>query len=343
MRNIFIPFFLLGILLNTGCAGSGSSQPDWINGNSSKYPPTKYLTGKGEANYQAVARDRARADLAKIFEVRIQEQSEDSVRSNNQTAEGKTNLRLEASASRDISTQTNQIISGIQIAETWQDKASKQFHVLAVLERMKAAASLRENIDKLDEATSLAIRRARQSDNLLQKISLAHTALQAQLERETYNKQLKIVDYSGRGLRSPYTLATLARDRDALLQRVKIYTKVSSDPLGNLDDALKAAISTAGFTHVNETGKDAYTLKAKLTLNENKDAQGWYWQRGALEINLTQTSSQQVLGSKRWSIKESAQDRAISRKRVRDRIDKILKTELRQTLISFGKPEQDVE
>jgi len=338
MRNIIIYLFLLGVFIISGCASKGSNQPDWIYGNSSKYPPAKYLSGKGQDKYQAVARDRARADLAKIFEVRIQEQSEDKTRANRQTENGKTSLKLEASASRNISSRTDQIISGIEIAETWQDKASKQFHVLAVLDRMKAGNILRDNINQLDDVTSQAIRRARQSDNLLRKIGLAHTALQAQLEREIYDKQLKIVDYSGRGLSSPYNLATLASDRDALLKRLSIRTRISADPIGGLDDTLKAAVSAAGFTPANDS-KAGYILDAKLVLSENKDAQGWYWQRGTLEINLVQAGSQQAQGSKRWNIKESSQDRAISKKRVRDRIDKILKTELRKTIISFGSTE----
>lgn len=338
MRNIIISFFLLSLFIISGCAGTGSSQPDWIYGNSSKYPPSKYLSGKGQDKHQAVARDRARADLAKVFEVRIQEQSEDSSRANRQTENGKTSLKLEASASRNISTRTDQIVSGIEIAETWQDKASKQFHVLAVLDRMKTGNILRSNINQLDDVTGEAIRRARQSDNLLRKIGLAHTALQAQLEREVYDKQLKIVDYSGRGLSSPYNLATLASDRDVLLKRLTIRTRISADPLGGLDDILKAAVSAAGFTPVSD-GKAGYILDAKLVLNETSDAQGWYWQRGTLEINLIQAGNQQAQGGKRWNIKESSQDRAMSIKRVRDRIDKILKNELRQTIISFGSTE----
>ncbi len=336
MRNIFFSFIILGFLINAGCAGRGPIQPpDWVNGNSSKYPSSQYLSGKGQARYQAVARDRARADLAKVFEVSIQEQSEDKSQSNRLFQNGKTRLKLSSRVSRNISTHTDQIISGIEIAGTWQDKTSKQFHVLAVLDRMKAGNILRDNINRLDNVTASAIRQARQDNNLLRKIALAHTALQAQLERKIYNDQLKIVDYSGRGLSSPYTLATLASDREALLQRMSIRTKISADPLGGLDEILKGAVSAAGFGHAGKAG-EGYVLDATLTLNETRDAQGWYWQRGTLEISLRQAASQQVQGSKRWNIKASAQDRAMSKKRVRDQIDKVLKKELRQTIIGFG-------
>lgn len=335
MRNILLPFFIFSLLINAGCASKGSLQPDWVNNSSSKYPAAKYIRGKGQANYQAVARDRARADLAKVFKVRIQEQSKDSSHFDRQSQNGKTSLKLSSNTSRNISTHTDQIISGIEIADTWQDKTRKQFHVLAVLDRMKAGNILRDNINHLDEVTSNAIRRAKKDNNLLRKIALAHTALQAQLERQIYNQQLKIVDYSGRGLDDPYDLATLASDRAALLQRVSIQTKISADPLGGLAGIVKGAVSAAGFSNLSGA-KAKYILDAKLRIHENRDTQGWYWQRGTLEISLRRATSRQVQGTQRWNIKASAQDQAISKERVRDQINKILKKELRQTIISFG-------
>ncbi len=339
MRNPILLLPLLGFLFLAACAGT-PRQPDWVNGNSSQYPPARYLTGKGEGELQALARDRARADLAKIFEVRIQEQSSDRSRAESQSQNGETRLKLESSASREIVTRTDQIIAGIRIAETWQDPASKRFHALAVLDRMQAGNALRAEIDRLDDITGLAIRRARQSDNLLHKIGLAHKALQAQLEREIYNRQLKIVDYSGRGRETPYNLARLARDRDALLQRMKIRTRVGADPVGGLDRMLQAAVAAAGFTPANED-KGVWLLEAELELSPSRDAQGWHWLRGSLSLRLVQADSGQAQGSHRWHIKESAQDPDVAKDRVRSRIDKILKTELRPTLIGFGSPETE--
>ncbi len=335
MRTILFPFLIIGFLINAGCASKGPLQPNWVNGNSSKYPPAKYISGKGQSRYQAVARDRARADLSKVFEVRIQEQSKDNSQFNRQSQNGKTTLKLSSSASRNISSHTDQIISGIEIADTWQDNVSKQFHVLAVLDRMKAGNILRNNINRLDDITANAIREARQNDKLLRKIALAHTALQAQLERRVYNQQLKIVDYSGRGLNAPYNLATLASDRENLLQRLTIRTKINADSLGGLAGIVKGAVSAAGFTNRGDA-KAKYILDAKLRINETRGTQGWYWQRGTLEISLRLAGSRQVQGGKRWNIKASAQDRAMSKERVRNQIDSILKHRLRQTIIDFG-------
>jgi hypothetical protein len=45
-----------------------------------------------------------------------------------------------------------------------------------------------------------------------------------------------------------------------------------------------------------------------------------------------------VRGSRRWDIKASAQDHAVSRQRALDQAAVILKKELRETLIGFARP-----
>ena len=59
---------------------------------------------------------------------------------------------------------------------------------------------------------------------------------------------------------------------------------------------------------------------------------GWFWQRGILEISLTETASGRVRGTKRWNIKSSAQDKANAVKRAMSQADEILKQELKASL-----------
>ena len=57
------------LLLLAGCA---SGRPDWTeSGKSNEYPASRYLTGIGTAADLGTAKDRARANLAKIFSVKI--------------------------------------------------------------------------------------------------------------------------------------------------------------------------------------------------------------------------------------------------------------------------------
>lgn len=72
-------FLLLSIIaVISACASTGktpSDQPDWIDGDSKHYPKQLYLTGQGMADSLDNAKDRARADLAKQFEVAVHARS----------------------------------------------------------------------------------------------------------------------------------------------------------------------------------------------------------------------------------------------------------------------------
>ncbi|MGV8934421.1 MAG: hypothetical protein ACOH1I_07345, partial [Gallionellaceae bacterium] len=48
------------------------AQPSWVSGDPGKYPSDQYLIGRGVGATEAEAQNRARGDLATIFEVRIE-------------------------------------------------------------------------------------------------------------------------------------------------------------------------------------------------------------------------------------------------------------------------------
>ncbi len=336
-----LSIFLLGSitlamsLTLSGCAGKRTSEvPDWVNGNSSRYPGNQYLIGRGQGEYAAIARDRARADLAKIFEVNIAEQSKDIIEFS-RTGTGK-QAQLESSASRQIATRTDQTLSNIEIAEVWKNPKTGQHHALAVMDRLKAGQSLREDIQQLDKLTGEAIAAAKRQDEVLLQLGDAGRAVEAQLQRRALQRQLQVIDPAGMGVPNSYSLGKLIQDRNALAQRVSIQSNIGQDPSGQLQDILDGALSSAGFRHTS--GSANYLLEAKLNLAPFTD-KGWHWYHGTLSIVLKSLPDNAVRGSYRWDIKQAASQDSLARKRVLDSLDSKLKTEMRQVIIGFARPE----
>jgi len=325
--------FVSAALLISGCA-TKSFQPEWISGDSEKYKNSQYLLGRGEASNMEEAKDRARADLAKTFKVAVSVDSEDlqSYKSNSAIAgSGK----YVAESSVKINTRTDQIIRGIQIAEIWQDPANKNHHVLAILPRQQAATSLRQQVNELDDATQASISQSKINPDLFIKIAAASKALDAQLEREGVQKALQVVDISGRGLEPKYTSARLRADLDELLKRVRVAPKVLDSSAAGLEEIVAGALSSAGF--MIETGeKPDFLLKASLILTDVGLKDGWYWQRGNLEISMSEAASGRVRGTQRWPIKSSATDKATAIRRALNEADAILKKELGATIIGMA-------
>ncbi|HEY5992994.1 MAG TPA: LPP20 family lipoprotein [Gallionellaceae bacterium] len=322
--------FATAFLTLAGCASQPKS-PDWVNGDSASYKSAQYLLGRGQASTQDDAKDRARADLAKIFQVAVVASSED-VQQFRTTADGG---QYEGQSSRSISTRTEQIVSGIQIAEIWQDPESRTYYALATLPRLQTAASLRQQIGQLDDATGNYLNQSRSNTDLFLKIAAANNALASQRDRDVLQKSLQVVDITGRGIEPKWNAAKLKADLDALLKRVRIASKVTDDSMPGTAGIVSGALAQAGF--MIETGQNPdFILQARMNLGDVSARDGWYWQRGTLEITLSEAATGRVRGTKRWDIKASATDRETAAKRALDQADAILKKELGPTLVGMA-------
>jgi len=330
MKSPVFAAVALMISLLSGCA-SEPATPDWINGNSAQYNSSQYLIGRGQAPTEEEAKDRARADVAKIFQLAVVVSSDDVQRFKTDVTG---TAQYEAQASRSISTRTDQIVRGIRIAELWQDPVTKDFHVLAVLPRLQTAASLRQQISQLDDATANHVEQSRKNSDLFQKIASASLAVASQQERESLQKSLQIVDPTGRATDSKWNSAKLQSDLDELLKRVRISSQVTGDSVPGLSEVVAGALANAGF--MIETGQHPdFVLRAGMVLDDLGVQSGWYWQRGVLEVSLSEAATGRVRGTKRWTVKSSAPDRNSSIKRALNQADNLLKKELGPTIIEM--------
>ena len=310
-----------------GCASTPTT-PDWVNGKSAKYPDNQYLVGRGQADTLDDARNRARADLAKILEVAVSAKSSDVTSYSSGPAGG-----TDSQVSRSITTRTEQIVRGIQIPEVWQDPQTKSYSALAVLPRNQAAIGLRADIDRLDAATRGYVAQARSSPDLLAQVASAAKALDSQRERDSVQRTLQVIDVTGLGVPPGYNSGQLAADLAELLKR--LHMKPQAPGSQELERMLSAALSAAGF--VPEAGAAApYVLFGSLQLDDLGMIDGWYWMRGTLEVQLTEAASGKVRGNKRWEIKTSSPQKATAQRRTLDEADATLKRELRPTILGFA-------
>ncbi|MBU0621430.1 MAG: LPP20 family lipoprotein [Gammaproteobacteria bacterium] len=320
----------LALTLLSGCA-SQPTVPDWVAGNSAKYTSEQYLTGRGQAATQEEAKDRARADVAKVFQVAVVVSSDDIQRAKSDSSGA---LQYEQQASRQISTRTDKIISGIQIAELWQDPASGNHHALAILPRQQTATSLRQQIGELDATTRTHIEQSRKADDLFMKIAAASRAFEVQQEREALQKNLQVVDITGRGMEAQWSSAKLKSDMGELLKRVSIAPRVTKDSPAGLKEMVAGALAQSGF--VLDTGNQPqFVVQANMNLVDLGLKDGWYWQRGSLEITLIETAGNRIRGTRQWIVKGNAQNKEGSTRRAMDQADAILKQELGGAIIEM--------
>lgn len=325
---------LAAALLLAACSSvkPGEERPDWINGNSAKYPAGSYLTGHGQADNMALAKDRARADLAKIFSVNISEQAKDTSSYSQTNAGGTAVMQNTMDVSRNISTRTDQVLSGVEIAETWQDPKTQQYYALATLSRAKAAAALRQQIGDLDAGTAAYLSQAQSSNDLFDKIAAAGQAVQAQQTRAGLQKALQVVDPSGLGMPSSWSLAKLQADRTALLKQLQITAAADGRDAEAVKKLLAGALADSGFTVADSA---PYTMTASLDYADLKPQGGWYWISGTLQVTLNGTDSR-AHGVRRWELKVSGSDPQLARQRLMDQVAQYLQNDAQDTVLAFA-------
>lgn len=336
MKYRGVPVLLLCCFFLAACAGVKSgekTEPDWVNGESLRYSPSSYLIGRGADASLDMAKDRARADLAKTLEVAVSEDTRDVQTFKQQDDKGGSQRSNQLEVSRAVRTRTDALIRGVEIAATWRDPRTQQYYALATLPRAQAAQGLRQDIQELDKATERFIAQARREGDLLSKSAAANKASSAQRERAQLQRMLRVVDVSGHGITPKWDIRELESDVDALLARMRIAPRSSGSGSAALDAALRAALADGGFYSAEETSD--YILEGSLDLDALGQREGWYWYVGKLEVVLRDKDGR-VRGATHWLIKESSALDAVARQRAEDMAVNILKRELRSALLKFA-------
>jgi len=325
------------IVLISACSSTATkngSQPDWIDGHSKHYPGQLYLSGQGMADNLNDAKDRARADLAKQFEVAINERSLQQQQYSKQQQGDQSSEKLEQSVSRQLSTQTTRTIQGIEIADTWNDQTRHQHHALAVLSRNKARQHFEQQINTLDEQSKQKLKQAESETDALQKAGLVQQAINSQLQRLSTQNALQVVDASGRGKPATISLAELTRTRDSLINNITLAPETQGALAAKLQSILSGNAGSAGF-QVGTSSQSDYTLLAEAKLDPPFKQNNWHWLRGTLEIRLLDNNRNDI-GVQRWPLKVASVTAEQAEQRLLSDIDAIMKKELRTTVLGFG-------
>jgi hypothetical protein len=306
--------------------------PSWVTGDSAEYPGGQYLVGRGIASTEDEAQNRARGDLATIFEVRIQVVNE------NTTTVAKSDKKEQVNklSSQQVSAKTDKVISGISIAQIWRDPVTRDFYALAILSRNQAAASLREELAKIDEELQQQLQTAKSVDDPLLKIGALMRASQASIRRDGFQASLKVVDPSGRGVQAQISQASVQQMIDDTLKHIRIAPEVVENAgAKEFASILKGGLAAAGFLASSAADADL-VLEGKLTLTDIGRRDGWNWMRATVEVSLVEKVSRRVRGSQTWPVKASAQDARTARSRAMNEVEKLFKQELRSAIIGFA-------
>lgn len=300
------------LVLGLAACSSGGGQPEWVDQPESAYPASTHLSAVGSADDRDTAADRATANLAKIFEVAVQDASMDFSSAQVSSAQGQSSVTNEQTITRTVTTEARQVLSGAQVVEYWQSEQGR-VTALAVLAKQPAADRFRQSIGSLDrEVNDLVNYASRQANSPVSALSALKRARTAQMQRDQLNQNLMIVA-DGKGIKGQYDTAaieTLIRNGLAAL-KVQVQAE---DP--SLQAEIQQALATVGVTMVEQSN---LVLGGTLDVAPVEQKQAWFWLRGSYELVFR--DGNKVLAKQRWPVKVSSTEANLLPQRLRDEIN----------------------
>jgi len=304
--------FMAAALFGLAACSSGGGQPDWVDQPESAYPASSHLTAVGSADDRNTAADRATANLAKIFEVAVQDASMDFSSAQVSSAGGQSSVTNEQQITRTVTTEARQVLSGAQVVEYWQSEQGR-VAALAILAKQPAASRFRQSIGSLDrEVKELVEYASSKADSPVAALSALKRARSAQMQRDQLNQNLMIVA-DGKGIKGQYDTASV----EALIRNGLAALKVqvqADDP--SIQAEIQQALATLGVPVAEQSN---LILMGSLDVAPVEQKQAWFWLRGSYELVFKDGSK--VLAKQRWPVKVSSTEANLLPQRLRDEIN----------------------
>ncbi|OGQ91071.1 MAG: hypothetical protein A2289_05245 [Deltaproteobacteria bacterium RIFOXYA12_FULL_58_15] len=216
-------------------------KPAWIDGEDANFSYAVFLCGVGFGGDRTAAENGSYAALARIFIAHVASMSQDFMGAYSKTGAQPVEVQSSETLTK---VATGKVFSGVQLMEVWAGGGTT--YALSCMERAKASRILREQIAELDDKAGGYIQKARSADKVF-KVSFLGKALDAILEREALNSELRIVDVDGVGVSGPYSHSDVAAAFESAVDELKVGVEVSGPFEEEFQVAFIKALTERGF------------------------------------------------------------------------------------------------
>ncbi|MBI3803955.1 MAG: LPP20 family lipoprotein [Nitrospirae bacterium] len=325
---------LIVCLLFSATSLLAAEKPDWVDGAGAHYPDATYLTGVGSGDTRQKAEDSAYAALARIFrtEVRSTVQEREDFKQAEKTQGVEVDRRVDIQNQTVVS--TDKVLEQVRIAERWADPVSQVYYALAVLDRAKSAAALRQqSLDAETEAREWESRAKRATDPMEQARALRKAILAAR-RTESYEADLRVVQPTGRGEGLNVNPALLdAQLRELLSRAFRVDVHIEGPYGAPVRDALLAKLHEKGLTGApdGEILIQGEVGMEPVDLNDPR----WHYARWTAHVTLTQKEGQKIFGGLQRSGREGHLSAKEADRKALSAMQKELSESVGETLLNF--------
>lgn len=235
MKKIILIFCLISVC---GFCSGKNKTPDWVVSAGKKYPQKEYITAVGVSGDLNSAYDKARSQIAGVFSSEITVKSLVSEGETTQDYGENKKTQTYTDVAQDIQTTSKKEVQGIEIADWWYDEENDTFYALAVLNRKKAGAILRNKISETNSEIGQLELDFEQTSDKFRRAKTAMQILDLYERRKKLDLDLKIVSVA----LSNATFAKETQLKPKLLKAISNVT-VAVKIIGENTEVLEASVT----------------------------------------------------------------------------------------------------
>lgn len=316
-------------------------KPDWISGDSEKYPLSIYLLGRSVSANLNNAKQQSADDLAKNIDQQITASlklypatEHAAIHESTDQPPAVTQRAIPAEKTLlDLKTK-DYLLKHTQVSEIWQDPATKSYHALSTIDRVSVGDEMLTEVYRLDEQIERIFNKARDEKDVLQRIAFANMAIEKQTLRDKLQAIVKIIKPIASEARTSINVQLIQEQIAGWMSEVKILP-IAQHSEFNLLNAMKEGVTSAGLA-VHFGAKPDYILKETFSQGQIKWKDGIYSLEGTLNLELQDGEWKgQVRGSANWPIEVSALERNQIPAQLAEAIRIAHQEKLRPTLLSI--------
>lgn len=203
------------------------ARPAWVDGNSSEFPESTYLTAVGSNKVRKSAENNARMEMSQIFNteieaVRVSVNKAHAIRKNGKVKLSETDYTADTA----IKNSTESIFAGLELSRYWKTKKGVTY-VLATINKTKVLPPLKEKIRKIDDIIEKLVQEAQATNDKLIRTKKLYTALDKAVLREYYNAQVAIMSSRGQTVATNHSVDSIIHLIDNQLEKLSIAVAIS--------------------------------------------------------------------------------------------------------------------
>jgi hypothetical protein len=306
------------ILLGMCVSCVSPTLPQWVEGESPKYPSAGYLTAVGIAKDRRTAENAAIAGIGRIFQARVNSVSQDMIKSLSKFTDFTKEIVSEETFTRNTEISTQVVLTGVNISEVAE--RSGEVFVLATLDKVAAKNRLQQNISKLEEETRALFLAYTHASTKIEKIRKLKVLIDKNMERGRLAAELNIVSQVGiipTGGKEPWmNLGKLVNEMEDLrFRNFRIVVKMEGEGVLEFRNSVEEALTALSFVVTkDETAIADLLVHGKVSISPlDHPDKSWKWVQYTCDLFLidpTQGKTLRTIPNLRGQVAQLTEDAA---------------------------------